>query len=148
VWVIVGPGRVEPDDLEHLAGAFAGLRIRDVAMRPDRLVDLRPDGHHRVQRVHRALGDVRDLLPADLAAALLGHLQEILALEADLAALDDAVVVEQAEHGQRGGRLAGTGLADEPVVLPGRDVEGDVVDRIHLAVVSRLVGYLQVADFE
>ena len=48
-----------------------------------------PDGVDRIERGHRLLEDHRDLVAADLLHLLLGRVEQVPALEADLAA-DDA----------------------------------------------------------
>jgi hypothetical protein len=50
-----------------------------------RLADLIADAEHRVQRGHRLLEDHADLVAADGAHLAVRHLQQVLALEADLA---------------------------------------------------------------
>ena len=55
--------------LEQLADAR--LRVALGLVQADRLGDLAIDPHHRVERVHGALEDDRDGLPADVAPAAL-----------------------------------------------------------------------------
>ncbi len=69
----------------------------DRLVRLDRVDDLVADGHHRVERVHRALEDHRDLAPAEALELGVGHRQHVLAAEADLAAGDDGRRLEQAQ---------------------------------------------------
>ena len=55
------------DLAEHLEGAGAGLGPADVAVEEDALRDLATDGHGRVERGHRVLGDQGDLVTPDIA---------------------------------------------------------------------------------
>ena len=55
-------------------------------MRPHRLDQLVADAVERVQRRERVLEDHRDLLAAHLAQLLVGQLEQVAALEQDLAA--------------------------------------------------------------
>ena len=69
-------------------------------MQVDRLGDLQADRQRRIERGHRLLEDHGDLVAADGADAGVVELQEVLAVEEHLAALDAA--------GRRAGSGAGS----------------------------------------
>ena len=63
---------VDADELEQLAGAARARRCFEIALvRAHHVDELVADAHHRVERVHRALEDHRDVAPAE-ASQLLG----------------------------------------------------------------------------
>ena len=71
---------VDADELEQLARARERPPLVDLLVRAHRVDELVADAHHRVERVHRALEDHRDVAPAE-APQLLGALaDEVLAL--------------------------------------------------------------------
>ncbi len=98
------------------------------------LVTHREDG---VERRHRLLEDHRDPVAADLAHLGFGHLHEVLAAEDHLAADDLAGRVRDEAHGReaRDG-FARTGFADEAHGLALLDIEGNVVDGVHDAILE------------
>ena len=115
-------------------------------MQPHGFRDLIADRHDRVERGHRLLEDHRDLVAADAAHLLLRKAGEILAAIEQLAADDAAGALgEQPDDRERGHALAAAGLADQPERLAILDVEGDAVDRAHLAVAGE-EGGAQVVD--
>ena len=57
-------------------------------MRLDRLGDLVPNGEHGIERGHRILEDHGDLAATNLAQLILVHIEDVVALEDDLAADD------------------------------------------------------------
>ena len=67
----------DPDEVEQLAEPLTLLLAREIEVRVERVAELVADPQHRVERVHRALEDDRDLPPAQraqLARALLEDL--------------------------------------------------------------------------
>ena len=96
----------------------------------DRVHHLRPDPHHRVERVHRALRDVGDLAQARLAHLLVAQRGQVDAADDHLAALDPARRLDHAHHRQRHGALARAGFADQPQLFPGIQGEADTVQRV------------------
>jgi Glu-tRNA(Gln) amidotransferase subunit E-like FAD-binding protein len=66
-------------------GLDHGLVLGKALVQDDRLGDLLTDRLHRVQGVHGALEDDRDVLPAYLAHAVLGAFGQVLAVEEHLA---------------------------------------------------------------
>ena len=109
-------------------------------MQLDGLGDLLAGLLDRVQRVHRPLEDDADLLPADLAHAVLGALGEVAAVEEDVAAHDAAVLRQQLEQAERGGGLAAAGLAGEAEALAGLEREADVLHGLDVADAELEVG--------
>jgi hypothetical protein len=85
----------------------------------------------RIERIHRPLGDQRDLRQPRLPHLLLVELQEIDPVEDDLAVLDPAGRFDQAHHRQRDCRLAAARLPDQPEPLSPREIETYTVDRLH-----------------
>ena len=57
----------DPDEVEQLAEPLLLLLAPELEVRVDRVAELIAHAQHRVQRVHRALEDDRDLAPAQLA---------------------------------------------------------------------------------
>ena len=101
-----------------------------------RLLQLRADGAHRVQRRHRVLEDHRDVLAAQPLELAAGHAQHVDAVELDVA-VDARAVGQQSHERQRGDALARAGLADHAEHLAGSDVEADAVDGLQRAARGR-----------
>jgi hypothetical protein len=94
------------------------------------LADLLLDRVQRVERRHRLLEHHGDVVAADLAQLVDTCLQQILALEQDLAGgMRGRRIAEQPQDRQRGNRLARAGFAHQGHGLAGPDVEGHAVDR-------------------
>ena len=93
------PLGVDADEVEELPDAHHGLLLGEALVQLDGLGDLLAGLLDRVQRVHRPLEDDADLLPADLAHAVLGALGEVAAVEEDVAGDDAAVLGQQLEDG-------------------------------------------------
>ena len=75
------PLGLDPDRLEQLADAGRRLLARGVPVELHRLGDLLADALDRVERVHRALEDHRDVLPAVRRDGLLSALEHVDPLE-------------------------------------------------------------------
>src|SRR5215203_4202063 len=98
------------------------------------LDDLAPHAHGRVERGHRVLKDHRYLRPPDVEHALLGKLEEVLALEDDLAAPYYGVRLGvQAHDAPRRDRLPRPRLADDCERLAPPEVEGRAAHGLDLA---------------
>src|SRR4051794_12140885 len=122
---------VDADSLEQLARARDRVLVRDAALvRAHHVDELVADAHHRVERVHRALEDHRDVAPAVLAQLLLALADEIVAAEEDRASADARRRAEDLHDGVRDRALPTTGLAREADDLPRADLE---VDAVHCA---------------
>ena len=123
-------------------------RRRRRVVRADRLGDLITDPEHRVERRHRVLEDHRHLAAADLAELVLGHREQVAALEDRFAAHDPAGRLrDQPEHREHGHALARARLADDAEHLAGEEVVADAGDGLHDAVL-RLELDRQVVDRE
>ena len=72
------------------------------------------DPEHRVERHRRALEDRRDPAPAHIPQLAVGQAGQLPAVQLDAAGDGGADRAGQAEHRQRGHRLAGTALAGQP----------------------------------
>ena len=139
----------QPDGRQQLVGALADFaRVRRAGVQRDRLRELGVDPLHRVQRVHRALEDERDVAPAHEAHPRLGAALEIdrlvgpLEVQRHRSRLGEPAG-QQLHQRQRRGRLAAPRLAGEPERLAVPEVEVDAVDD-RLAVGE----HVEVADFE
>ena len=80
--------------------------------------ELVADAHDRVEHVHRALEDERDVAPAHAAQLLAAHADEVLAPEEDAAAGDLGRRLEDLQDGARERALAAARLAREAEDLP------------------------------
>ena len=98
--------------LQHAHRLGLGRGAVEPAMVDERLRDLEADGQHRIEARHRLLEDHGDPVAAHLAHLLLGKVEEVAALEQDLAR-DAAVDRRHQPHDrQRGDALARAGFAD------------------------------------
>ena len=122
-------GLRDADHLQQLDRALRRGLLVHLQVQLERLGDLAPDRQHRVERRHRLLEDHRDLVAADVPDLVLVHLEEVFALEEDLAADDLARRVrDQPQDRERADALAAAALADEAERLARLDVVGDAVD--------------------
>jgi hypothetical protein len=103
------------------------VRVEDVA-------ELVADAQHRVERIHRALEDDRDLAPAKLAQISRALVEDLHATLGDAAApIDDAAAGDDCRRAQQAARaecqrrLARAALAGETDRLAGCEREIDVV---------------------
>src|ERR1700730_8680738 len=95
----------------------------DLVVRAHRLVDLKADAQHRVQRAERVLEDHRDVAPADVAQLLVVELEQILALEHDLAVNHLARPLDETEERHSGDALAAPRLTNDAARSPRQDIE-------------------------
>jgi hypothetical protein len=127
--VVAGPrggvGDLHP--IEHLDGDLPRLGPAEVAVRPDLLGDLVPDGIGRVEAGHRFLEDHGDLVAPDLAEVARGQAHEVTSLEAGRPAGPAAPRRQQAHHGQGRDRLARPALTDQAQGLSPRHGEAGVL---------------------
>ena len=72
-----------PDELEQVARARERVARADAVVGLEHVDELVADAHDRVEHVHRALEDERDVPPAHAPQLLAAHRDEILALEED-----------------------------------------------------------------
>ncbi len=107
-------------------------------MPQDDLGDLVADGERRVERGHRLLEDHRDSVATQLSHRGFGELQQIDAVEHDLAARDTSWRIRDEAHDRQSGHaLPAPGLADNAERASRFDAEADVVDRGKLATFGR-----------
>jgi hypothetical protein len=92
-------------------------------MRLERLGDLVPDPHDRVERGHRLLEDHADVAPAHLAHGGVTQAEEVGAVEADGAARGLHGPRQQPHHRMRRHGLARARLADDTQGLARLDGE-------------------------
>src|SRR5204862_581042 len=95
------------------------------------------DSHHRVERVHRALEDHRDVPPTEAANLLVALADEVFTAEDDAPARDAPRRTQDLHDGVRDGRLAAPRLAGEPEDLALVDVQVDAVDCPRTPVLDR-----------
>ena len=147
VRIRAAPGLRDPDELEELARPALGGRLRFAEALLDRLGDLIDHPADRVERVHRPLEDDRDLAPAVAPQLVLALLHQVDAHEVDLAADDPGIRRQDLDERQRGGRLAASGLTDDPERLAVVEPEAHAVDRSNRPALEAKVR-LEVLDLE
>src|SRR6185503_8305577 len=136
------PARVELDALKKLFGAARHLlRPRPVGAPCD--PKLMAQVPNRIERVHSTLRHVGEIDPAPPTQFAWGEAQQIDAIERDAAAGNRARRGQQTEDGQCQGRLAASGLADEPERFAGLEPKRDIAHRSH-----RAVAHLESVDRE
>ena len=119
---------LEVDGFEQLGDADLELVLGWILlMGLDGIFDLAADARHRIERVHRALGDECDLGQTAAAHLVFGEGEEVDAIEQDLAADDLAGRLDQAHDREGNGGLAGAGLADQAESLSGLQRKADAV---------------------
>ncbi len=132
----VGAGAVlrvgDADAAQEFDGLGGGLLRGDLAVVADHLADLAADPGERVERGGGFLEHHRDALAAQRGERGVRGADD-LGTGDDGAAGGAGVGVEEAHRGERDGRLAGAGLADEGEGLAGGDLEGHALDGRYLA---------------
>ena len=119
----------DADEAEGVARTPPRRVAADLRVRPDRLDHLRVDAQQRVQRHHGVLedhGDARSAQPPELGLA--GG-QKVPAVEDDPARGNAARLVDQADDGEAGDRLAGPRFTDQAEDLAAPQAEVDAVHR-------------------
>ena len=138
--------------LEQRDGALFRFRAAALAVQQRRLDDLVHQPVGGIEGRRSRLRDVADFLAAQLAEALLAALQDIAAVEDDLAAGDPDAAAAIAHRRKADGRFAGAGLADQAEHLAAFQGQRDVVNEHD--VLRRLAGRIdarldaQIADVE
>jgi hypothetical protein len=143
---IEAPG-LDADHREQLGGARACRAPVHAAALDQHLAHLPPDPVDRIERVHGALRDERDLFPAMRVHAARRQSQEVLAVEQDAAGGDAGALRHHARDraGERG--LAAAALADQADDLSRLDREACTIDRARDAVRGHVVD-MEVVDLE
>ena len=119
--------------LQHGDDTLLGLVTREPGVGGHRLLNLKSDAEHRVERGHRVLEDHRDLVATELPDLLVRHLDDVLLAVEDPSACDLAGLGDQPEDGERRHRLARARLAHDADDLAAVDLEVDSVHRSHRA---------------
>jgi hypothetical protein len=109
--------------------------------------DLQADLEHRIERGGRVLEDHRHALAAQVGHLVGGELQEVAALEPQLAGLDPPRRRDEAHDGERRHALAAAGLTDDAEHLALVDPDVHAVDRLGDAVAGMEPG-AQVAHLQ
>ena len=138
---------VDAHQSQHLLGPSAELAGRHFLVGQDGVLQLRADGQHRVEGVHRALHDHRVAAPADSAELLLVERDHVAAFEAHLSRDDLGRRAEEACDRKQKRRLPATRLTHDAEELARGDLERDAVNRAH-GTVSRSVLDHEVLDLE
>ena len=131
---------------EHLLAApigFAAGRAEDL----EHLRHLPADGERRVQRLAGVLEDHGDVPRAHLPQRGGAELHRIVAGDAGMAAGDAPVRRQHALEGERDGRLAGAGFADEAIGFAAGDRQRDVGQDRQVAA-AHGVGDAEIVEFE
>ena len=134
VRVGAGDARRQPDRAEQLGDARLDVaRLGARLVQADRGGDLALDALHRVERVHRALEDERDVAPAHQLHAALGPAVDVDRLLLARRAQRDRPLLhqrgrQQPHQRQRRRALAAARLAREPERLARRERQVDAVD--------------------
>ena len=113
---------------QELDGTAAGIGLRHVRVRADRLGELSADAEDGIEARQRVLEHHADAPAADGAHAGEGQGVDALAGEPHLAAGNASGRLDQPDDGGAGHRLAGPGFADHAQHLARRYVEREVVD--------------------
>ncbi len=129
-----GGVRRQADRRHQLVDPLAHLGLARVAIvEVDRLSDLVVHALHRVERVHRALEDQRDVAPAHHLHAPLGAPPDVDLLRHGLGPQGDRPGLgqrrrQEPHHRKRRGRLPAARLAGQPERLALSQLEADPVD--------------------
>ena len=104
----------QPHLFHHLEDALAPGAGVEIGMGPQHLVDLAADRHHRIECRHRFLENHRHGGRAQLPQAAVACGEQLFTDQFDAAAGgDQRTFLQQAHHGQRGHRFAGSAFADQ-----------------------------------
>ena len=146
VWEAVGNFRLEPDLVEQRRDARRGRLFGQLLVVVAHAVDdLFADAHHRVERVHRSLGDQRDRGQAQAAHRLVGNLEQIDPVELHAPAFDPTRRSDEAHERQGDGRLTRARLAHQPEAFVRQQAETDAIDRLHRSA-RRVVPHPQIVN--
>ena len=115
------PPAVDADELEQVARARERLVLRHALVRAHHVDELVAHAHDRVERVHRALEDHRDVAPAEPAQLFAAAPDDVLAVEQHAAARDLRGRAQDLHHRVAERALAAAGLAGEADDLAGAD---------------------------
>src|SRR5437660_2924041 len=78
MWITSQAVRRNANQFEQFASSlFARIGAHVGPVRAQHIHNLRPNGHHRVERIHGALKDNRQIIPADLAQLVRRELEQI-----------------------------------------------------------------------
>ncbi|MFO1061410.1 MAG: hypothetical protein U1E53_31130 [Dongiaceae bacterium] len=138
----------QPQQGEQLGDPAARAPAVGQAVQQQRLADLRPDGHGRVEGGRRALRDIGDVAAADAAPAAPVEAEQVGRRQAHPPGDEARARPAIAERGQRQGRLAGARLADEGDHLAGIDPDRDAVEDRRPAAPAAPPGHRQPLDGE
>ena len=122
----------QPHLFHHRQDFLAPRAGIEIGMDAQYFVDLAADRNHRVERRHRLLKDHRHGGGAQLPQAPVAGGEQFFADQLDAAAgWHQRTLLQQAHHGERGDRLAGSALADHAqrlaCVYPERDAVDDAL---------------------
>ena len=92
--------------------------------------ELIADLHDRVECIHGALEDDRDLAPAKLSQFCIIHFQDVPAVEEDLPAGDQGWGMQDAQDGMGDGGFTAAGFAGQADHLARLDGDGNAIHRL------------------
>ena len=128
-------GRRDADELEQLHRAAVGRLARQIEMPLQHLGDLPPDPESRVERRHRLLEHERDLAPADPAGSDAAT-PTAARYRRTRRAVDLRARRQQPQQAHQADALPAARLADDAEHLALAELERQIVDRLHDAVVG------------
>ena len=140
--------RGDVDAAQQLDGALARLPVRAAAVAQEGFDDLVADGEARIERGHRLLEDHGEPVAPEVAQRLVGHVEQIEAVEADRAGNLCGTLRQQAHDGERGHALAAAGFADQAQRGAARDREIDLIDGMGGAAVVAMEDDAQALDLD
>src|SRR5258708_21044473 len=110
--------------------------------------DLVADGETRIERGHRLLKNHRQPVAAQIAQGLVGHIEQVEAVEANRAGDFGGMLRQQAHDGERSHALAAAGFTDQPERRAIGHAKIDAVDRVGGAAVVAVEDDPQALDFD
>jgi hypothetical protein len=124
----------QTDAVEQLSNPSVKRPPRQLyAMVIETITDLLFHPHHGIERVHRPLGDQRDLGQPYPPHLLFVETEQVDAVEQHLAAFDPPRRSDQPQQGQGDCRFARAGFPNQPQPLPLANIEADAVYGLHRA---------------
>ncbi len=148
VRILPEPLGVDADQVQKAFRPLHGTLVRHLLMLENRLDDLLAHSMHRVKGIHRALKYHGYLAPSHiLPERLLRHVQDVLAVHGDDAAVIFTVRRQQPQHSACHAGFAAPGLPSDSQSLSTFDIEAYGIDRPDMAPEGPVV-HFQVSHFK
>ena len=122
---------------EHGEHPGTALRLVEIGVNAQHLLDLVANRQHGVERGHRLLEDHRHAVASQGAQALGRSGEQILTFQPDRSRHGLQHFRQQSHHRECRNRLSRAGLADHADDLPPADAERDVLDRMRPVAAAR-----------